>query len=231
MRRGRVAGRRRISKYCPVYTSLWQGHACMPRLLSAETMCMTPGSAAQVPRARPCAGRIDSAAQSAAAEPQDRPAAQAQGLPWTVLMDASLAAAAAEAGATPADVLAACRRVPFDAAMREVRSRRFIFISTPLGAQGLSAWGPASASCALGCVKRCWRRFLTWAVALSAMLRSRRATGPGPERRGACLDAGKRACRRGQQDRVHSMKVNSRARARCRPCGGWPPRRAPSCSS
>jgi len=87
---------------------------------------MTPGSAAQVPRARPCAGRIDSAAQSAAAEPQDRPAAQAQGLPWTVLMDASLAAAAAEAGATPADVLAACRRVPFDAAMREVRSRRFI---------------------------------------------------------------------------------------------------------
>jgi len=35
-------------------------------------------------------------------------------------MDAALTAAPAEAGASPADVRAACRRVPFDAAMREV---------------------------------------------------------------------------------------------------------------
>ena len=47
-------------------------------------------------------------------------AMQAQGLPWTALLDAGLAAASAEAGAQPADVLAACRRVPFHAAMQQV---------------------------------------------------------------------------------------------------------------
>lgn len=46
--------------------------------------------------------------------------AQAQALPWTALMDAGLAAAAVEAGAQPADVLAACRRVPLHAAMQQV---------------------------------------------------------------------------------------------------------------
>ncbi|KAK9837474.1 hypothetical protein WJX81_005006 [Elliptochloris bilobata] len=48
---------------------------------------------------------------------------QAQGLPWTALMDAGLAAAAAEASAKPADVLAACRRVPFHAAMQKAVRR------------------------------------------------------------------------------------------------------------
>jgi hypothetical protein len=89
-----------------------------------KVICVTPGGAAEVPHAGSCADRVCSAAHGAAAEPQGGPAAQAQGLPWTALMDASLAAAAAEAGAAPADVLAACRRVPFDAAMREVRSCR-----------------------------------------------------------------------------------------------------------
>ena len=45
---------------------------------------------------------------------------QAQGLPWTALMDAGLAAAAREGGAQPADVVAACRRVPLHAAMQQV---------------------------------------------------------------------------------------------------------------
>ena len=45
---------------------------------------------------------------------------RAQGLPWTALMDAALAAARQELGATEADVRAACRTVPFDPGLIQV---------------------------------------------------------------------------------------------------------------
>ena len=70
---------------------------------------------------------------------------QAQGLPWTALMDAGLAAAAAEAGAQPANVVAACRRVPLHAAMQQVGASAcpslslvvFLLNSKSLGGLGL----------------------------------------------------------------------------------------------
>eukprot|EP00891_Asterochloris_glomerata_P002074 jgi/Astpho2/2074/Aster-x1034 len=45
---------------------------------------------------------------------------QTEGLPWTQLMDASLLAANSEHGATAADIIAACQRVPMDGALQEV---------------------------------------------------------------------------------------------------------------
>lgn len=44
---------------------------------------------------------------------------ESQGLPWTRLMDATLSAAAAQLGATPADVRAAVRALPVDAGLAD----------------------------------------------------------------------------------------------------------------
>ena len=57
---------------------------------------------------------------------------QSEGLPWTELMDASLLAACSEHGATAADIIAACQRVPMDGALQEVSPLAAAFVSLPL---------------------------------------------------------------------------------------------------
>ena len=57
---------------------------------------------------------------------------QIEGLPWTQLMDASLMAAYSEHGATAADIIAACKKVPMDGALQEVSPLAAAFMSLPL---------------------------------------------------------------------------------------------------